>query len=215
MTDEKKRIIEILESMESQFSGYEIFSDWVKCMAVSISNSIEQVHDEVWQKREDEYLAIAKKHGRDNINKFAEMMRLLALSLEKEMDDCLGDIYMRANLGSKNAGQFFTPFHLSYMSAKLALNKYDGKEKILVNEPSTGGGGMMIATAKVLKEKGFNYQNCLEVIAQDLDWKGVYMTYVQLSLLGVNATVIQGDTLAQTKPEEYQIFRTPKKKGVV
>ena len=65
-----------------------------------------------------------------------------------------------------------------------------------MHEPSTGGGGIIIAAAKVLKDRGLNYQKCLKVVAQDLDWKGVYMTYVQLSLLGIEATVIQGDSLS-------------------
>lgn len=65
---------------------------------------------------------------------------------------------------------------------------------------------MIIAAAAVLNEKGINYQNILEVVAQDLDWKGVYMCYVQLSLLGISAACVQGDTLM----EPYDQIRTPK-----
>ena len=32
---------------------------------------------------------------------------------------------------------------------------------------------------------------------QDMDLKGVYMTYLQLSLPGIRALVVQGDTLAK------------------
>ena len=28
----------------------------------------------------------------------------------------------------------------------------------------------MIAAARALKERGINYQNCMKVVAQDLDW---------------------------------------------
>ena len=65
---------------------------------------------------------------------------------------------------------------------------------------------MIIAAAKVLREKGVDYQKRLRVIAQDLDWKGVYMTYLQLSLLGIRAKVVQGDTLCSP----YDQYRTPK-----
>lgn len=74
---------------------------------------------------------------------------------------------------------------------------------------------MIIAAAKVLKEQGIDYQRIMKVTAQDLDWKGVYMTYVQLSLLGISATVIQGDTLAAGAVSKEQILYTPKKKGML
>ena len=55
---------------------------------------------------------------------------------------------------------------------------------------------MVIAAAKILQEEGVNYQKVMDVVAQDLDWKGVYMCYVQLSLLGYAAVVQQVDALA-------------------
>ena len=87
-----------------------------------------------------------------------------------------------------------------------------------MNEPSRGSGGMIIAAAKVLKDRGINYQNVLKAVAQDLDWKAVYMCYVQLSLLGIDAVVVQGNTLSdpdwRTRPKEC-IFRTPKNMGML
>ena len=77
---------------------------------------------------------------------------------------------------------------------------------------------MIIAAAKVLKDRGINYQKCMQVVAQDLDWKAVYMCYVQLSLLGINAVVVQGNTLIEpdwmSRPPEC-IFRTPNRTGMM
>lgn len=126
-----------------------------------------------------------------------EMFYLLTETLEYKMSDVLGEIYMEAGMGSKSTGQFFTPYHVSLACAKMAIeNKEpDIRGMYYIDEPSCGGGGMIIAAAQVLREKGVNYQRKMEVVAQDLDWKGVYMCYLQLSLLGIKATVIQGDTL--------------------
>ena len=77
---------------------------------------------------------------------------------------------------------------------------------------------MIIAFADILKRKGFNYQKCMKVVAQDLDWKGVYMCYVQLSLLGIDAVVVQGDTLKEPYTDNYprsRIFRTPRNMGLL
>ena len=96
---------------------------------------------------------------------------------------------------------------------------YDGSHKITINEPTCGGGGMIIAAADVLKRRGINYQRCMKVFAQDLDWKCVYMCYVQLSLLGVDAVVVQGDTLCDpytgNNYPRSRIFRTPNNMGLL
>ena len=69
-----------------------------------------------------------------------------------------------------------------------------------------------------MKERGINPQTCLKVVAQDLDWKGVYMTYLQLSVLGIKAIVVQGDTLQDpfTDLAHYpteRVLLTPAQKG--
>ena len=151
-----------------------------------------------------------------------ELFFLLVGALEEEMTDVLGEVYMAAELGSKYTGQFFTPFHLSELCAKMALphweKEYSEHGTISLNEPSCGGGGMIIAAAKVMKEAGINPQRYLKIVAQDLDWKGVYMTYLQLSLLGLKAKVVQGDTLADPYRKGYppeRILRTPGEMGVL
>ena len=126
---------------------------------------------------------------------------------------------MQAGIGSKYTGQFFTPFHLSELSAKLAIDKATVREnKIRISEPSCGAGGMIIAACKILHENGFDYQRNLDVLAQDLDWKGVYMTYLQLSLIGCRAVVVQGDTLCEPYTKEYpkeRVLRTPAMMGAL
>ena len=78
---------------------------------------------------------------------------------------------------------------------------------------------MIIAACKILHEAGFDFQRRLDVVAQDLDWKGVYMTYLQLSLIGCRAVVIQGDTLKEpyniSKTPKAQIMRTPAMMGAL
>ena len=69
-----------------------------------------------------------------------------------------------------------------------------------------------------LLEMGINPQKVLRVVAQDLDWTGVYMTYVQLSILGIDAIVVQGDTLVEPYKRGYpeeRIMRTPKNMGLL
>ena len=223
--DCKKEIIKIIGSMSGRYSGYEVFTDWIRCLALSIEQSTHLIHNKEWRDREQEYLDTIKRYKPDEMEKMAEMTARLIEILEDGPDDVLGKIYMEAGMGSKIAGQFFTPFHLSELCAEAALagqmEKYkDGKiRKITVNEPSCGGGAMILAAAKVLWQNGINYQQAMDVVAQDLDWKGVYMCYVQLSLLGISAICVQGNTLTepydQHRTPRSHILTTPRKAGML
>lgn len=215
--DRKKDIIKRLNGLSGSRSLYDVFCDWVKLMALSIANQCCMIESKLWKEREDEYLKTIGPYGADG-KEFAEMYGMLTLAMDERVSDILGEIYMESGCGNKNTGQFFTPSHLSEASAAMALVGSDGAEPIVLNEPSCGGGGMIIAAAKVLKGRGINYQSAMKVVAQDLDWKAVYMCYTQLSLLGIDAVVVQGNTLHEpnwrTRPKEC-IFRTPKNMGLL
>lgn len=220
--DAKKEIIKIITDMSGKQSGYEIFTDWIRCMALSISNAVTPVHGKIWKDREKYFEDTISKYTEQEQEKFAQLTGCLVLALEEGPDDVLGSVYMDAGLGSKITGQFFTPFHLSILTARLslgnAIRSFNGN-MLPIHEPSCGGGAMIIAMAKVLHDEGINYQKVMDVVAQDLDWKGVYMCYVQLSLLGIKAICVQGDTLQEPydskKTDRSHILLTPAKMGAL
>lgn len=220
----KTDIVKMLVQMSGRYNYHVIFQDWVEAMAISIQNSCCLIHDRIWEEREQAYKNIMNKYTPEERQQFPIMFTCLADAFEdEEITDVLGEIYMSQKSGSSRLGQFFTPFHLSELCARMLvqqqLKEWDGETCIEVNEPSTGAGEMLLAVIKVLKEKGIDYQRKVYITAQDLDWNGVYMTYVQLSLLGANATVVQGDTLmepyAPGKIPKSRVFHTPMRKGVL
>lgn len=215
--DRKEDMIKIINSMAGKYSSYEVFSDWIRCSSLAISNSCQMIHDKVWNEREQIYLDTARKYTKEELGKFTELLGMLTETLETP-SDVLGEIYMKSGMGSKAAGQFFTPYHLSLACARLAVIEKSEDGYYWVNEPSCGGGGMIIAVAETLKERGINYQKEMRVVAQDLDWKGVYMCYLQLSLLGINAICVQGDTLSEPYTAGYPPERTlytPVRRGLL
>lgn len=191
MENMSDKIIKTIQSMIGKYGVYNIFEDWVRMIALAYANQIV-----FSQKREEEYLEIMKRYDDIEHSKFYEMYAWLLEWSEEQMTDMLGYIYMHLELGSKAHGQFFTPYHVCQMMAK--MQKYDGKI-IKVNEPSCGAGGNIIALAEALKEQGVNYQQKMEVICQDIDTKAVYMTYVQMCLYGIPAIVYQANTLSDPK----------------
>lgn len=214
-----KEIVNNIQNVSSGYSPYEVFSDWVKCCSIAISNAVTLFPDE---SREREYESTIQKYNKRDQKRFSEMMGLLCEAYETEIRDVLGEVFMSQELGNSRAGQFFTPFHISELTATIAIKNSGKLKKYSLIEPSCGSGGMIIAAAKHLKEKGINYQKDMTVIAQDIDWRSVYMTHVQLSLLGIDAIVIQGDSLKTPldkidlkELEKNRILFTPRKAGAL
>lgn len=197
------RIIKSFDDFDGSRNRHSLFCDWVKFMAISIANQVWFL----WE-REEEYRQLAKTYDAKSMKRFSDMMGMLWEAFDAEINDYLGQIYMEGNMGNKSTGQFFTPFHLAELVAMM-MQQSDPEQKVFMNEPACGGGGMILAKAKAVQAVGGNYQDALKVIAQDLDWTGVYMTYTQLSMAGINAVVIQGDTLMGEKAGVLQKFYTP------
>ena len=219
MTETEKFILDKIKSFSGKYSPYTIFNDWVTMMGLSFANACTFPKGEIYQNREEWYISIFRKYDQAEFDAFAEMTAFLTEALEEEITDVLGSVFMLSGAGSDCLGQFFTPFHLSELNARIALDKMDlTEDKLTINEPSSGGGGMIIAVAKVLRDMGIDYQLKMKVVAQDLDWMGVFMSYVQFSLLGIDAIVAQGDTLMEPYVKGYpeaRVFRTPANKGVL
>lgn len=150
--DYKKEIIKKINGISGRYSNYEVFTDFVKCAAISISNACEFTQ-QIWQSREKQYIETIKKYTKEEQKVFPELLALLTEALEEEIEDVLGAVYMQGNMGNKSTGQFFTPFHVSLICAEIAISEQisQNQKKWRLNEPSAGGGGMPIEqVAKML-----------------------------------------------------------------
>ena len=109
---------------------------------------------------------------------------------------------MRLELGSDNAGQFFTPYHVCEFMSALTTPKEEFQQKIedrgwvAVCDPTCGAGALLVAFANQCKREGVNYQQKILFVAQDIDYIVGMMCYLQMSLLGMPGYVVIGDTLA-------------------
>ena len=138
MADWSSEFIKTLKGMSGRYSSYQIFSDWVESAAISYRNSCHLIHDAEWQRWEDQYMRIVARYEHDELCKFGYLIACTAKALEDEMEDFLGKVFMLAGLGDSGTGQFFTPFNISMMSAKLLLDEKgipkEGKIRLLEHE---------------------------------------------------------------------------------
>ncbi|HCC35987.1 MAG TPA: hypothetical protein DEQ02_10345 [Ruminococcaceae bacterium] len=192
-----------------------MFSDFVELGALAVANSADRTAG-VWQKRENRYLEIIKAYQPEEQALFPEMFADLVSALEYELTwsnapvDVLGRLFHGLELHNKYNSQFFTPQPVCDMMAAIALG--DGNEQlkkqgyITMNEPCCGSGAMALGFAKAMLDKGLNYCRQLVVAATDIDLKCVHMCYLQLSLYGIPAVVIHGDTITL---KEWSHWFTP------
>lgn len=203
----KSNMLKMFTNLSYRHSIWDVYSDFIEMAALAISNSVDLIH---YGTREKRYLEIIKKYTKEEGEIFPKLLGELIQTLGEKQSDILGELFMELELGSKWKGQFFTPYNLCLATAKLNTGKLDEvinkNGYVSLNEPCVGGGAMVIAFAQAMQEEGYNPQKQLMVICQDLDLKAVHMSYIQLSLLGIPATVCHANTLSL---EVFEVWKTP------
>jgi hypothetical protein len=198
--DHIKEFLKTFERMTGRRSRYEIFHDFV-----TMASSAFIVKACPWEaeRSEAEYMAIAGKYDRDELNKFAELLSHTILSLAHEPQDFLGEAFMRAEVSNDRLGQFFTPYSLSYAIAKMTAHDVPDREIITVQEPACGSGGMVIAFCAALEDLGIDAASRSYTVATDISEVAARMAYIQLTIRNIPAHVVWGDTLRMTVTRQW------------
>lgn len=199
----KDKLIEISKNHDIRKS----FEDFVLCSAYAISNSC-NYNDDMGQ----EYLNIAKKYEKDELNGFAKMLAYLQLEFNQDNPtDILGNIYEEIGMSNKAKGQFFTPepvcdFINSIMFSDKNISKtIEEKGYFSINDPACGSGRLLFSAIDFLNKKDIPIDKVF-VEGDDTSLLCCCMTYINLSLRGVSGCVKHQDTLSQ---EQWHDFYTP------
>lgn len=200
-SEKAKEFAKVFEQLIYRHSAWNVWQDFVDLCAISISNAVDK-RETVWETREKEFMTIKSSYTEDEFSVFISLLSVTIHALEDNpKQDFLGELYMKLNFGDGWKGQFFTPYHISEMMARMTIdenNEDEIKKKgyISVNDPTCGSGCMLIAFAQsykaVIKE---NYQNSVLFVGQDIDPVVAKMCYIQLSLLGCAGYVAVGNSL--------------------
>jgi type I restriction-modification system DNA methylase subunit len=126
----------------------------------------------------------------------------LVNAFEQEgFSDVLGELYMMLGLGSHWKGQYFTPFEVCRMMAKMAGDNPAEEIKqsgyISVNDSACGSGAMLIAFAQNCFDNKINYQQNILFVGQDVDPIVARMCFIQMALLAMPGYVIIGNSFTQ------------------
>ena len=212
----KDKILKTIQKLCYRHSPWNIFGDFVELGALCIANSCADKKTAEWEAREKRYLEIIGKYDKDEQQQFpimfADLVQALeyALTWENAPVDILGELFHELELHNQFKGQFFTPQHICDFMGKIALgdSKADVERQGFISccEPACGSGAMVLGFARAMLEAELNYCSQLVVEATDIDQKCCYMCFLQLSLYGIPAIVIHGNTLTL---EEWSRRYTP------
>ncbi len=155
----RKDFIAAFNSLAGYHGRHTVWSDFVTMAAISLSNAVDY---RFWSDREKIYLDCTRKYSREDMEKFSRMMENTILALEDNpRQDFLGSIFSALELHNEWNGQFFTPYHIAELMAKMNLGNLaddlQDKPVITVSDPCCGAGCLMIGTANVAKEMGVEY----------------------------------------------------------
>lgn len=198
---ESAEFVSIFNTLMTSRSAWQIWADFVSLSAISISNVIDKRHFEV---REKEYMNIQSKYTKNEMEIMSKLLAVTVMALDKNpWQDFLGELYMRLELGNHWKGQFFTPYSICKMMAKITIGNLEQqaaeKGYVSVNDCACGAGATLITAAETASEQlgalKLNWQNHVLFFAQDVDAVTAKMCYIQLSLLGCAGAVKIGNTL--------------------
>ena len=200
-----KEFTSTLEALDRSKNISTVFLDFLTLSMCSLAQPFYRS-----QNIEQRYKNTICNYTKEQAEEFSKLLALLISALEEKHQDFLGQIFSNLNLGNSNKGQFFTPYHVSKMMAEINFidlkNEVDNKGFITLAEPCCGSGGMIIAYAETMKEKGYNYQHQLYVESVDIDEICFKMAYIQLSLYGIPAKVVRGDSISL---RFFEVLYTP------
>ena len=167
----------------------DVFRVWVKLCACAMSCGA----------REAEYMEEIRRWDPAHAQAFAQALAHLQLQMEaRPYEDLLGDTFQE-NLSASRAtqmGQFFTPTELCRLMAQMSIEPARFREGRVVEvlEPTSGSGRCVLAFWEAMAEKGLP-ATCARATCWDVDPLSADMSVVNLSLSGIPAMIVEGNTL--------------------
>lgn len=208
-SEHRKELISEIKSLAQSQGLNTVFTTFLEIVANSLAG---QTDPENAEKREQRYQEMASTMSPELLSSYARMLALLFLTVREYRDDpcdILGGIYHELNLNNEWNGQHFTPDNVCRLMAQITLPSDELSVKdgpITINEPTCGSGTMVIGAIWAMQQQDFDYRRNTFFVAQDIDIRCVWMTYIQLSLYEIPAMVIHGNTLTM---EEWDRWYTP------
>lgn len=188
---------------------HKIFDDFCEATYCALAKTTATDPDRR-QALEDQYMAVVDNYpNKDDFRRMANLVVYAQIGLQNGGDDLMGRLAGEMGALDGGVGQFFTPHDISTLMS--LMNCPDYKELIAqhghvaCHEPAAGAGGMIVAMADQCVAQGCDLED-VWFDAWELVPDTFRMLFVQLTLRGVAAKVVCGNTLTK---EVFEVAYTP------
>lgn len=204
--DLAKAWVKKLNKLEKSKSNREKFRDFCEMVYCALAQTTEP-KPERREALEARYMQIVSTYqDKDTVRAYPELMAMVWEGVGNDLYwDVLGAIAAELETLDAGLGQFFTPMEVSLMLAGMIIGdvtpQIEERGYLTISEPAVGAGGMVLAAAKVFRQKGFNPSIHMLVEAADLSVQAYHMCYIQLTMANIPAVVHRMNTLSMERFE--------------
>ncbi|MDJ6853241.1 TA system toxin CbtA family protein, partial [Salmonella enterica] len=134
-----REFVSLFNSISPQENRWQVFSDFAHMAAAALYNA---VHRDPTV--EADYLRRVKRYSKEDAVRMSGLLAAVTDGLEFSPTDFLGQLMMTLELGNQYLGQYFTPYSVSYVMARMNMadrlpELEDGsREYITVCDPACG-----------------------------------------------------------------------------
>jgi hypothetical protein len=165
--------------------AYDLYRNWLEAVWAFLNATC---HPEAYKECLDKYTF-------DEGGEFGRLLGVYTTAVEREpFRDILGELFMRLDVKSAAAGQYFSPGPIAEMMARMQFSResferlVSEKGEVSVYDPAVGSGVMLLAFGKVVHEElGRWGVSKLRLYGQDIDMRCVLMCKIQLRMNGLDA----------------------------
>ena len=116
-----EEFIKAFHEMSARYGRSELWYDYIDMHAIALANTCDLRCRDA---REERYKAIVQKYDEKTVQQFAVLTAItMTALLENPEQDFLGTVYHNLGLSKSQAGQFFTPYNVGQMMARIYLHR--------------------------------------------------------------------------------------------
>ena len=206
-----RTLLKIAEITRGRISRPQTLSDFLAYCALLLSIRTDPVHTEQRSKSLERLKANYKKDEWEAFYQgLVDLCRTFVSNIQVgRYEDLFAGPFTQVRATSQALKQDFTPVDVGKLIGAISVSSnisLPEKGFFSLGDHACGSGTLLLAGAQRIADTGYNPAEQLVIQAADLDARCVHMTYLHLSLYGIPAVVVHGNTITLN---EYDRWYTP------
>ena len=206
-----RTLLKIAEITRGRISRPQTLSDFLAYCALLLSIRTDPVHTEQRSKSLERLKANYKKDEWEAFYQgLVDLCRTFVRNIQVgRYEDLFAGPFTQVRATSRALKQDFTPVDVGKLIGAISVSSnlsLPEKGFFSLGDHACGSGTLLLAGAQRIADTGYNPAEQLVIQAADLDARCVHMTYLHLSLYGIPAVVVHGNTITLN---EYDRWYTP------